>query len=203
LRAELERFTVRAPFDGALTEMALVPGDVIASGQTARITIARADCRALRAQVQAHARNIRAVEPGAPACIQPAPGSGRQRCDATVRAVAAGDGNGAAGEILVEFEPDARDRLAAIGNAARIEIPLAPRERVTRIPVTALLEGNRVLVFDAGSRRLRGRLIDTGIADDRYVEVLAGLHVGDRIARTPRALTIDEGARVEPAAGPR
>jgi hypothetical protein len=36
-------------------------------------------------------------------------------------------------------------------------------------------------------------------ADDNYVEVVAGLKVGDRIALTPRALTIDEDTEVAPA----
>jgi HlyD family secretion protein len=199
LRAEAERYTLRAPFDGTLLAMRLAPGDVIAAGQAAPITIARADCRAVRTQALVPARNIRAVGPGATVCVQPQRESGRRRCDAIVRSVAAGDGDGTVPEVLVEFRPDAGDRGAAIGEAAMIEIPLAPRQRVTRIPVTAVLEGDRVLLFDAGGRRLRTHRVETGAADDNYVEVLAGLKVGDRIARTPRALTIDEDTEVAPA----
>jgi HlyD family secretion protein len=199
LRAEAERYTLRAPVDGVLLAMRLAPGDVIAADQTAPITIARSDCRAVRTQALVPARNIRAVGPGATACIQPERESGQRRCDAIVRSVAPGDGDGPVPEVLVEFKPDARDRDAAIGEAAMIEIPLASRQRVTRIPVTAVLEGDRVLMFDASSRRLRWHRVETGVADDNYVEVLAGLKVGDRIARTPRALTIDEDTEVAPA----
>lgn len=199
LRGDLERFRVRAASDGVLTAVSVVPGDLLQAGANAAIELARSGCLAVRMRVPAAAANALAVQPRASACVQLASGSDRPHCDAVVRLVATGRGQGAMNtEIVVEFTPDAADPAPRPGAAATVEIPLPPRERATRVPVTAVMEGARVLVFDAGSRTLSERTIRTGVADAAHVEVLSGLEPGERVARAPGMLAVGAGERVEP-----
>lgn len=81
-------------------------------------------------------------------------------------------------EVEVEFD-DPRDiaRLLA-GYSADAEIILDRREGVLRIPSEALLEGNRVLLYDAADGRLHEQRIETGVANWQYTEVTSGLAAG-------------------------
>lgn len=204
LRADLERYRVRAAFDGVLTAVRVAPGDAVQAGADAGIELAKDGCRAARVRLPAAARNLRVVGRPASACVRFASGSGHPRCDAVVRSVTTGgDPGGKGAEMVVEFGPDGPDNGARIGATATVEIPLPARERATRVPITAVLPGGRVLVFDAASRTLSERRIRVGQADDVHVEVLSGLDPGERIARTPGALAIEEGEPVEPIGVPR
>lgn len=204
LRADLERFRVRAAFDGVLTAVRVGPGDVLQAGADAGIELARDGCRAARVRVPVADGNVRVVERVGPACVRFASGSDHPRCDAVVRSVATGgDPGGKGAEIVVEFGPEGPGTGARIGATATVEIPLPSRERATRVPITAVLQGGRVLTFDAASRTLSERRIRTGLADGVHVEVLSGLSPGERVARSPGTLAIEEGEPVEPVGTPR
>jgi HlyD family secretion protein len=67
-----------------------------------------------------------------------------------------------------------------VGYSADVEVILAVREKVVRVPSSALLEGGRVLVAGADGK-LEERQIKTGLANWEYSEVLEGLAAGDRV----------------------
>lgn len=199
LRAELERFRVRAAFDGVLTAVSVVPGDLLQAGADAPITLARDGCVAVRMRVPVGAGDAHALAPPASVCVRFASHPERTRCDAAVRSVDTGHGQGGkSAEVVVEFSPDAGDPATRPGAPAAVEIPLAARERATRVPITAVTEGARVLVFDTGSGTLRERTIRTGVVDDLHAEVLSGLEPGERVARSPGSLAVAEGQQVVP-----
>ncbi len=76
-------------------------------------------------------------------------------------------------------DPQAPGKLL-IGYSADVEVILAVRNDVVRVPTSALLEGGRVLV--AGSDgKLAERTIKAGLANWEYTEVLDGLKAGDRV----------------------
>jgi len=76
-------------------------------------------------------------------------------------------------------DPKAPGKLL-VGYSADIEIILAVRDDVVRIPTSALQEGGRVLV--AGSDGiLAERRLKTGLANWEYTEVVDGLAAGDRV----------------------
>lgn len=82
-------------------------------------------------------------------------------------------------EMEVEFDdPQDIARLLA-GYSADAEIILERRDNVLRIPTEALLEGNRVLLFDGNL--LHERRIETGVANWQHTEVVSGLTAGDRV----------------------
>jgi len=67
------------------------------------------------------------------------------------------------------------------GYSADIEVVLQERENALRIPTRALLEGDRVYLYDADAGRVILRQIETGLRNWEYTEALAGLNEGDRV----------------------
>ncbi|GAB4297612.1 MAG: efflux RND transporter periplasmic adaptor subunit [Thiohalomonadaceae bacterium] len=104
-------------------------------------------------------------------------------------------------EMEVEFDdPQDITKLLA-GYSADAEIILERRENVLRIPTEALLEGNRVLLFDGDL--LHERKIETGIANWQYTEVVSGLAAGARVVTSIDRAGVRAGvhAVVEDATG--
>ena len=76
-------------------------------------------------------------------------------------------------------KPEAPGRLL-VGYSADIEVILAVRTEVVRVPSSALLEGGRVLIAGA-DEKLEERKVKTGLANWEYTEILEGLQPGDRV----------------------
>ena len=76
-------------------------------------------------------------------------------------------------------DPQAPGKLL-IGYSADVEVILAVRNDVVRVPTSALLEGGRALVA-RGDGKLEERSIKAGLANWEYTEVLDGLKAGDRV----------------------
>lgn len=98
-------------------------------------------------------------------------------------------------------DPQAPGKLL-IGYSADVEVILAVRNDVVRVPTSALLEGGRVLV--AGSDgKLAERTIKAGLANWEYTEVLDGLKAGDRVVTSLERAGVKAGANyvVEEKAG--
>ena len=88
--------------------------------------------------------------------------------------------------------PDAPGKLL-VGYSADIEVILAIRENVVRVPTSALLEGGRVLV-GAADGKLAERKLQTGLANWEYTEVLEGLVAGDRVVTSLEREGVKAGA---------
>jgi HlyD family secretion protein len=80
-----------------------------------------------------------------------------------------------------------------VGYSADVEVVLALRESVVRVPTSALLEGGRVLVAGADGK-LEERTLKTGLANWEYTEVLDGLKVGDRVVTSLEREGVKAGA---------
>lgn len=101
-------------------------------------------------------------------------------------------------DIEVDFDqPEATGKLL-VGYSADVEIILAGRDKVLRIPTAAIQEGGRVLVFNADSGKLEERQIKAGLANWEYTEVLDGLSAGDRIVTSLEKEGVKAGAKVTP-----
>lgn len=79
--------------------------------------------------------------------------------------------------------PEATGKLL-VGYSANVEVILAVREHVVRVPTSALQEGGRVLVA-AKDGTLQARTLHTGVANWEYTEVLSGLAPGERVVTSP------------------
>lgn len=101
-------------------------------------------------------------------------------------------------DIEADFDqPEALGKLL-VGYSADVEILLAGRDKVLRIPTAAILEGNRVLVFNPETEKLEERTIKTGLANWEYTEITEGLTAGERIATSLEKEGVKAGARVVP-----
>jgi HlyD family secretion protein len=101
-------------------------------------------------------------------------------------------------DVEVDFvQPEATGKLL-VGYSADVEIILAGRDSVLRIPTAALQEGGRVLLFNPDSGKLEERAVKTGLANWEYTEVLEGLAAGDRIVTSLEREGVKAGAPVTP-----
>ena len=80
-----------------------------------------------------------------------------------------------------------------VGYSADIEVILAVRDDVVRVPTSALLEGGRVLVAGADGK-LEERKIKTGLANWEFTEVTEALNAGDRVVTSLERVGVKAGA---------
>ena len=98
--------------------------------------------------------------------------------------------------VEIEVDLSAVDLVKTFlpGTSADVEVILAVREDVVRVPTTALLEGGRVLVVQ--NERLVERRVVTGIRNWNFTEVREGLAAGDRIVVSLDRPDVKAGALV-------
>ncbi len=98
-------------------------------------------------------------------------------------------------EVEVEFEKT--DAMAGVlpGTSADVEIILERRDNVLRIPASAVAEGGSVLALAGGV--LEERVIESGLRNWRFVEVLSGLQDGEVVVAARNLPEIKAGARAK------
>jgi len=94
-------------------------------------------------------------------------------------------------------QPPAPGRLL-VGYSADVEVVLDARDNVLRVPTSALLDGNKALLYRADNGKLEERTIKTGLSNWEYVEVLDGLAQGDRIVTSLEREGVKADALVKP-----
>jgi HlyD family secretion protein len=96
-------------------------------------------------------------------------------------------------EIEVEFaDPQVAAGLLP-GTSADVEVILARRVGVPRIPTAAIAEGGKVLVLKSG--RLEEHTISTGMRNWQFTEVKGGVTVGELVVTSRDSPDIKPGAR--------
>jgi HlyD family secretion protein len=98
-------------------------------------------------------------------------------------------------EVEVEFQDKELTSELLPGTSADVEVVLEAREDVLRLPTSALLEGNRVLV--AGNGRLSEQAIEVGLKNWDYIEVLKGLEAEQQVVVSLDRVGVESGAHVE------
>ena len=95
-------------------------------------------------------------------------------------------------DIKATFDdPQAPGKLL-VGYSADVEVILAVRNDVVRVPTSALLEDSRVLVA-GGDGKLAERTIKAGLANWEYTEVLDGLAAGDKVVTSLERVGVKAG----------
>ncbi len=101
-------------------------------------------------------------------------------------------------DVDVLFTPAPDNATLLVGYSADVEIILDQRDEVTRIPTDTLLEGNRVLRYDAESQTLQHQAVSLGLSNWSWAEIRQGLEPGQRILRSLDREGARDGARVSP-----
>jgi len=200
LDARLERTIVRAPFDGVIVEL---------NGEIAEITspsppgiptppavdLVEYGCIYIDAPIDEV--DAAAVRVGMPARVS-LDAFRDALFDGTVRRIGAyvEDKEKQARFVTVEIDLADDPRKASLlpGYSADAEIILAARTDVTRIPSEALMEDGGVLIFNPTSGKIEQRSIKKGLANWRWIEVLEGVAVGDKLVLNLDDANVKAGA---------
>jgi HlyD family secretion protein len=103
-------------------------------------------------------------------------------------------------EVSLDNAEDTKQLL--VGYSADVEVVLDSRDNVLRVSTSALLEGNKVLLYQPATKMLEERAIKAGLSNWEYTEVVDGLNEGDRIASSLEREGVKAGASVMPETTP-
>lgn len=101
-------------------------------------------------------------------------------------------------DIEVSFDETVNVEQLLVGYSADVEVVLDRHEHVLRVPTSALLDGNKVLVFIPSTNKLEERVITIGITNWAYTEVIDGLKENEKIVTSLEREGIKAGALVKP-----
>jgi len=96
-------------------------------------------------------------------------------------------------DIEATLDADKSPPHLLVGYSADVEVVLAVRDGVVRVPTSALQEGGRVLVAGADGT-LQERKIKTGLANWEFTEVQDGLAAGDKVVTSLEREGVKPGA---------
>lgn len=102
--------------------------------------------------------------------------------------------------VDVDFVNADEARGLLVGYSTDVEIVLATRSDVLRIPTGALREGGRVLVVEGDV--LAERTVETGVSNWAFTEVVSGIAEGERVVTSLEREGVITGARVVVRAAP-
>ncbi|MGV3581964.1 MAG: efflux RND transporter periplasmic adaptor subunit [Methylophilus sp.] len=101
-------------------------------------------------------------------------------------------------DVEVSLDHPEDNQLLLVGYSADVEIVLDSHHHVLRIPTSALLEGNKVLLYQPSTKKLEERVVKTGITNWEYTEILEGLTQGDQIVSSLEREGVKAGVAVIP-----
>ena len=96
-------------------------------------------------------------------------------------------------DIEATLDTDKSPPRLLVGYSADVEVVLAVRENVVRVPTSALQEGGRVLIAGADGT-LQERKVKAGLANWEFTEVLEGLATGDKVVTSLEREGVKAGA---------
>ncbi|MFZ2307853.1 MAG: efflux RND transporter periplasmic adaptor subunit [Rhodoferax sp.] len=96
-------------------------------------------------------------------------------------------------DIEAVLDTDKTPPKLLVGYSADVEVVLAVRDNVVRVPTSALQEGGRVLVAGTDGT-LQERRIKPGLANWEFTEVLEGLAAGDKVVTSLEREGVKPGA---------
>jgi HlyD family secretion protein len=186
-RALLDQATLRAPFAGIIAEINGEVGEFVTPSPPGIPTppaVDLIDDSCLYVEAPIDEVDAARVRPGMPVRIGLDAFRGKQFAGKVSRiAPFVRDLERQARTVDVEarFDPVPSELALLTGYSADVEILLEQHPQALRIPTETLLEGRRVLRYDAAAGVLREVSVRTGLANWRWTEVLDGLAEGERI----------------------
>jgi HlyD family secretion protein len=98
----------------------------------------------------------------------------------------------------VEFDDPSQFRTLLVGYSADVEIVLATRENVMRVPTSALVDGDKLYVVNPDDATLDVRRVETGLSNWSHTEIVSGLSVSERIVLSTEREGLEEGVPLVP-----
>jgi HlyD family secretion protein len=192
-RLDLERATIRAPFDGRVADLAVLPGQRVAIGDSVCAVV---DLSSFRVVVQALEGEVVQVAPGREATVafSALPDTGYIGRVATINPVI--DPRTRAGRVTVTLDnPDGRIRP---GMYARVRIAARLHADRVMVPREAILERDRrklVFLFEPAAPEsdvglAKWTYVTTGLENDEHVEIVPS---GQTAVLEPGQIVLVEG----------
>jgi HlyD family secretion protein len=191
---ELEHLRVVAPFDGVVTARSVEVGESVVPGQGV-LELTSLDRLYVSAPIDEI--DIGRLATGLPARVTLDPHPGVEWRGTVTRVSAVVDEikeQNRTLEVEVELAPDPKLPQPRPGSSADVQIILARRDSVLRVPTFAVAEGRRVLVIHGG--KAVSREVQTGLKNWQWIEVRGGLAPGDVVITNLDKQGVKPGARV-------
>ncbi|WP_349431935.1 efflux RND transporter periplasmic adaptor subunit [Methylomarinum sp. Ch1-1] len=199
--AAVRRTLVLAPFDGVIAEINAELGEFVTPSPPGIPTLPPIDLLDISClYVSAPIDEVDApkIKTGMRACVS-LDAFDEKRCSGAVTRIAPYvlEKEKQARTVEVEVKlTDPEDLVSLLpGYSADIEVLLAEKEHVLRIPTAAVLENSRVLMMNAEGRLVE-RSFQPGLSNWNYTEVLSGLEAGEKIVLSIGQEGIEPGAYV-------
>jgi len=100
-------------------------------------------------------------------------------------------------DVEVEFDDPSQFQTLLVGYSADVEIVLATRENVPRVPTSALIDGDKLYVLNTEGGTLDVRQVQTGLSNWAHTEILSGLSVSERIVLSTEREGLEQGVPLE------
>jgi HlyD family secretion protein len=204
-QSAFDKTLLKAPFDGIVADIFPEVGEYVTPSPPGIITPPAADliddsCAYVTAPIDEV--DAAAIRPGMAAVIT-LDALRDQQFKGTVRRVApyVVDVSKQARTVDVEvvFDDPTQAKTLLTGYSADVEIILQERKEALRVPTEAVLEGNRVLLFDAEIGELVEREFRPGLSNWRYTEVdttsKPEIKVGDLLVTSLEREGVEAGAK--------
>ncbi|MBI2795272.1 MAG: efflux RND transporter periplasmic adaptor subunit [Gemmatimonadetes bacterium] len=202
LAAQREYETLRAPFDGTVTERFADAGALVQSATSSQ-TSAQPVCTVtqvsrLRVYVYLDQADAAAVHRGIRATVSVAERPGFRRLSEVSRV--SGELDPRTRKMLAEVDVDDADQAIVPGGFVQVELEV-PMARLPAVPVEALLtrDGQSMVAVVAPDSTIRLQAVHVAANDGKLVTLSSGVAAGTPVVMGPGAWAVD-GARVRPAA---
>lgn len=201
-RAALERMTLRAPFAGIVADISGELGEFATPSPPGIPTPPALDliddsCLYVSAPIdEVDASHVKAGLPG----VITLDAFKGQKFPGRVRRVAPYvldlEKQARTVEVEMEFNKLPQSDHLLVGYSADVEIVYESHNNVLRIPTSALMEGDHVLLYRDGV--LQDRKVGTGLSNWEYTEIVSGLDAGDRVVLSLDRTGVKAGVRARP-----
>lgn len=198
-QSELAKTTIVAPFDGIIAEVNVEIGEWVTPSPpllTSPPVIDLIDPTSIYISAPMDEVDAGAVRPGLPVevTVDSRPGETFPGRVARVAPyVLDTEAQNRTLEIEVALDDPAVSETLLPGTSADAEVVLETREDVLRVPTSALLRSEKVLVLEEG--RLVERAVELGLRNWQFAEVRSGLEPGERVVVALDDKQIVAGAR--------
>ena len=213
-QANLERATVRAPFDGLLTRLPVQVGDGVIVGQTLAEVV---DDSSLYVRAAFDEVDAVKVKLGAPASVRldAYPDDPLAATVDRIDPVVGGDTISGVGSDAVAIAGGRKDRTVGVrvaiapatsakvtvlvGMSADVEVILGRKDGVLRVPAVAVFhEEGKQFAWVVRDGRIAKREVATGTTNWEFDEVLSGLADGETVVTSLDVAGVKAGARAVP-----
>jgi HlyD family secretion protein len=186
-RANLERTRLTAPFDGIIAQIngelnEYVTPSPIGVATPPAVDIVDTSCFYLTAPIDEV--DAAAIEVGLPARIS-LDAFGDKNFSGRIRRIAPyvldREKQARTVDVEVDFTQPEDFKSLLAGYSADVEIILDARPKTLRIPTHAILDSERVFVYQPEHKRIKERKIKVGISNWEYTEVITGLTPGELV----------------------